>query len=137
MLGRDTGSRTGPARRTRVTTASTYFALSAGDAGAAATAVVCTSGQPALVVLDVLAALRGAELRYHGDFDWAGVAIANRLRAMAGVRPWRMRGADYERGLAGATLPAKVSRRCSPAGRRRRTGCPSRGSRRAARTSAC
>ncbi|TQM08988.1 TIGR02679 family protein [Pseudonocardia kunmingensis] len=69
------------------------------------TPVVCTSGQPALVVLDVLAALQGAELRYHGDFDWAGVAIANRLRAVAGVTPWRMTGADYERGLAGATLP--------------------------------
>jgi uncharacterized protein (TIGR02679 family) len=67
--------------------------------------VVCTSGQPALVVVDVLAALRGAELRYHGDFDWAGIAIANRLVAEAGVTPWRMSAADYERGLAGATLP--------------------------------
>jgi uncharacterized protein (TIGR02679 family) len=67
--------------------------------------VVCTSGQPALVVLDVLGALQGAELRYHGDFDWAGVAIANRLIAATGVTPWRMSAADYERGLAGATLP--------------------------------
>ena len=66
--------------------------------------VVCTSGQPALVVLDVLHALRGAELRYHGDFDWPGVAIANRLVAELGVTPWRMSAADYERGLAGATL---------------------------------
>jgi Protein of unknown function C-terminus (DUF2399) len=32
--------------------------------------VVFTSGQPALIVLDVLASLRGAALRYHGDFDW-------------------------------------------------------------------
>ncbi|TWF75658.1 uncharacterized protein (TIGR02679 family) [Pseudonocardia hierapolitana] len=71
----------------------------------ARTPVVCTSGQPALVVLDVLAALRGADLRYHGDFDGAGVAIAHRLIASAGVTPWRMAAADYERGLAGATLP--------------------------------
>jgi uncharacterized protein (TIGR02679 family) len=70
-----------------------------------ATPVVCTSGQPALVVLDLLAALQGAELRYHGDFDWAGVAIANRLVAAAGVTPWRMSAADYSRGLAVATLP--------------------------------
>jgi uncharacterized protein (TIGR02679 family) len=69
------------------------------------TPVVCTSGQPALVVLDVLTALRGADLRYHGDFDWAGLAIANRLVATAGVKPWRMAAADYERGLTGATLP--------------------------------
>jgi hypothetical protein len=33
------------------------------------------------------------------------VAIANRLIAAAGVTPWRMSAADYERGLAGATLP--------------------------------
>jgi uncharacterized protein (TIGR02679 family) len=67
--------------------------------------VVCTSGQPALVVLDVLAALQGAELRYHGDFDWPGVAIANRLIATSGVTPWRMAAADYERGLPSAALP--------------------------------
>jgi uncharacterized protein (TIGR02679 family) len=73
--------------------------------------VVCTSGRPALVVLDVLRGLRGAELRYHGDFDWAGVAIAERLSAEVGVEPWRMGSADYERGLAEATLrlgPAAV-----------------------------
>ena len=75
------------------------------ERGGGRTPVVCTSGQPALVVLDVLDALQGAELRYHGDFDWAGVAIANRLIAAAGVTPWRMSAADYERGLAGATLP--------------------------------
>ncbi len=69
------------------------------------TPVVCTSGQPALVVLDVLAALGDAELRYHGDFDWAGVTIAHRLVTAAGVIPWRMAAADYERGLEGATLP--------------------------------
>jgi uncharacterized protein (TIGR02679 family) len=69
------------------------------------TPVVCTSGQPALVVLDVLRALRGAELRYHGDFDWPGLAIANRLIEEAGVTPWRMSAADYERGLDGATFP--------------------------------
>jgi uncharacterized protein (TIGR02679 family) len=66
--------------------------------------VVCTSGRPALVVLDVLRALRGSALRYHGDFDWPGVAIAERLRAEVGVDPWRMAAADYERGLSDATL---------------------------------
>jgi uncharacterized protein (TIGR02679 family) len=66
--------------------------------------VVCTSGRPTLVVLDVLDALAGAELRYHGDFDWPGIAIANRLVADAGVRPWRMRSADYE-SAAGPGLP--------------------------------
>lgn len=68
-------------------------------------AVVCTSGQPALVVLDVLRALAGAELRYHGDFDWPGVAIANRLVAEAGVRPWRMGAGEYLAALDGPRLP--------------------------------
>lgn len=66
--------------------------------------VVCTSGRPTLVVLDVLSALHGAELRYHGDFDWPGIAIANRLVAEAGVAPWLMGASDYERGLTGARL---------------------------------
>lgn len=67
--------------------------------------VVCTSGQPVLVVLDVLRALTGAELRYHGDFDWPGVAIAHRLMVDIGVAPWRMGADDYTAALAGQHLP--------------------------------
>jgi uncharacterized protein (TIGR02679 family) len=60
-------------------------------------AVVCVAGEPNLVALDVLAALRsgGAHLFYHGDFDWPGVAIANRLVATVGGEPWLMSVADY------------------------------------------
>jgi uncharacterized protein (TIGR02679 family) len=68
-------------------------------------AAVCTSGQPALVVLDVLHALAGAHLRYHGDFDWPGIAIANRLAAEAGVVPWHMGADDYLGALGEARLP--------------------------------
>jgi uncharacterized protein (TIGR02679 family) len=68
-------------------------------------AVVCTSGQPALVVLDVLHRLADARLRYHGDFDWPGVAIANRLVTEVGVTPWRMRADDYLAALHGPRLP--------------------------------
>ncbi len=67
--------------------------------------VVCTSGRPTLVVLDVLRALDGACLRYHGDFDWPGVAIANQLVAQVGVVPWRMGAADYLVGLATGGVP--------------------------------
>lgn len=66
---------------------------------------VCTSGQPALVVLDVLRTLTGARLRYHGDFDWPGIAIANRLVVDVGVVPWRMGTDDYVAALDGARLP--------------------------------
>jgi uncharacterized protein (TIGR02679 family) len=65
-------------------------------------AVVCAGGEPNGVTLDVLLALAqgGAALRYHGDFDWPGVAIANRLSSMAGARPWLMTATDYLRAVA-------------------------------------
>jgi uncharacterized protein (TIGR02679 family) len=56
---------------------------------------------PGLVTLDVLRRLRagGAALAYHGDFDWPGIAIANRLVDEVGVVPWRMGADEYSDGL--------------------------------------
>lgn len=64
-------------------------------------AVVCTSGVPGLVTLDVLDRLArsGANLAYHGDFDWPGLAMANRLVARLGCHPWLMAEADYLAGV--------------------------------------
>ncbi len=72
--------------------------------------LVCTSGRPALVVLEVLRRLRdgGARLGYHGDFDWAGVAMANDLVSRLGVQPWRMSAADY---LAAPDGPSLIGSR--------------------------
>lgn len=58
---------------------------------------VSTGGRPSLVTLEVLSRLRAAdaELLYHGDFDWPGLAIANDLIRRLGVRPWRMSADDY------------------------------------------
>jgi uncharacterized protein (TIGR02679 family) len=60
-------------------------------------AVVCTSGRSTLVVLEVLRRLSGsfAHIRYHGDFDWPGLAMTNQLVAMFDVEPWRMSADDY------------------------------------------
>lgn len=71
------------------------------DRGATAT-MVCTQGQPAFVVLSLLDHLvgRGAQLHYHGDFDWPGIAIANRLVGAHHCWPWRMGAADYEAALS-------------------------------------
>jgi uncharacterized protein (TIGR02679 family) len=68
-------------------------------------AVVCTSGNPGLVTVEVLRRLRrgGATLRYHGDFDWPGIAITNRLVEQVHVQPWLMTASDYS---AGATRTA-------------------------------
>jgi uncharacterized protein (TIGR02679 family) len=62
-------------------------------------AVVCTSGEPNTVVTALLQRLvdAGRPLRYHGDFDWPGIAIANRVHSRFGAVPWRMNAVDYER----------------------------------------
>lgn len=60
--------------------------------------MVCGSGYPTHTVLTLLDALvsGGATLVYRGDFDWPGVAIANRIIGRYGARPWRMGASDYE-----------------------------------------
>lgn len=65
-------------------------------------ALVCTQGQPAVVVTALLKRLgsAGAELRYHGDFDWPGITIANLLVGSYRCRPWRFGAADYLDALA-------------------------------------
>ncbi|MEV5988322.1 DUF2399 domain-containing protein [Streptomyces sp. NPDC052051] len=60
--------------------------------------LVCTSGSAATVVLTLLDALAAAGCRfvYHGDFDWPGITLANRIIHRYGARPWRMGAEDYE-----------------------------------------
>jgi uncharacterized protein (TIGR02679 family) len=72
--------------------------------------IVCTAGWPSSVAFDLLGRLLGSgSLYYHGDFDWAGIEIANWLVAQCGVLPWRMSAADYE--CAVATSSASSSGR--------------------------
>ncbi|MGB7980918.1 MAG: TIGR02679 family protein [Candidatus Nanopelagicales bacterium] len=67
------------------------------ERGVCSWAVVCTAGESNLVVDGVLSRLSaaGARLRYHGDFDWAGIAIANRVVARFQALPLRMTADDY------------------------------------------
>ncbi|MEU3529146.1 TIGR02679 family protein [Streptomyces sp. NPDC038707] len=67
--------------------------------------LVCGSGNPSAAGWELLQRLTsdGADVAYHGDFDWPGVAIADRV-IRAGARPWRMYAADYLSALA--ELPA-------------------------------
>ena len=65
--------------------------------------VVSTNGNPSGAVrllLDQLLAA-GCIVRYHGDFDAAGLAICARM-ARLGLRPWRMGVSDYLEALAAA-----------------------------------
>lgn len=63
--------------------------------------LICLSGVPTSAGLRLIDALRagGAEVRYHGDFDWEGVRIANAL-IERGVRPWRFATEDYIEAIA-------------------------------------
>lgn len=63
--------------------------------------LVCTDGMPSAAqrtLLDQLSAA-GAQLAYHGDFDWPGVQIANYVQQRWQARPWRMCAADYTNAL--------------------------------------
>jgi uncharacterized protein (TIGR02679 family) len=77
--------------------------------GSACPPLVCVEGQPSVAVVRLLTALRagGAELRYHGDFDWRGLQIAADILT-AGGRPWRFGAADYRAALTAGhgLLPA-------------------------------
>lgn len=59
--------------------------------------ILCTAGLPNAAAVALLTQLagRGARLRYHGDFDWTGLRIANALYRTIQFEPWRFGTADY------------------------------------------
>ncbi|HEY8720212.1 DUF2399 domain-containing protein [Pengzhenrongella sp.] len=65
--------------------------------------LVCTYGQPGAAVLELLERLTGAGagVRYHGDFDWAGLRIAGTLAARIPWQPWRFGAIDYADAVVG------------------------------------
>lgn len=70
--------------------------------GAAARPLVCIGGQPNQAARRLLGELagRGGRLLYHGDFDWAGLRIANGLGESLPLTPWRFTAAHYRSALA-------------------------------------
>jgi uncharacterized protein (TIGR02679 family) len=76
-------------------------AAAADRLGAACPPLVCVEGYPNQAALKLLVRLaRYTELHYHGDFDWDGLRIANRLLEAIPFRPWRFTAADYRAALA-------------------------------------
>ncbi|GHH30436.1 TIGR02679 family protein [Streptomyces lanatus] len=69
--------------------------------------LICTSGNPSHAAWALFERLHadGADIRYHGDFDWPGIAIATRIFD-AGARPWRMKATDYRTALTRADSAA-------------------------------
>ncbi|WP_299166909.1 TIGR02679 family protein [uncultured Arthrobacter sp.] len=80
----------------------------AGASGVDSPVLVCTSGQPSTAVVELLKRLAGdgAECRYHGDFDWAGLRIARYLSEQVAWVPWRFSAADY-REAAESGMPSR------------------------------
>jgi uncharacterized protein (TIGR02679 family) len=72
-------------------------AIAADRLGSACAPLVCTDGMPSAAQQTLLAQLAagGARLRYHGDFDWAGLVIGNFVMREFGAEPWRFGAADY------------------------------------------
>ncbi|WP_287204855.1 TIGR02679 family protein, partial [Mesorhizobium sp.] len=73
------------------------LAIAADRWGAGCAPLVCTDGMPAAAQRCLLAQLAqaGAQLRYHGDFDWPGLRIGNHVMREHGAEPWRFGAADY------------------------------------------
>jgi uncharacterized protein (TIGR02679 family) len=73
-------------------------AIAADRLGARCAPLVCTEGMPAAAQRTLLNQLTqaGAQLRYHGDFDWPGVRIANYVMRTWHAHPWRFGTSDYK-----------------------------------------
>jgi uncharacterized protein (TIGR02679 family) len=58
--------------------------------------LICVLGRPSLAAMQLLREVAAAGLRYHGDFDWGGIRIANSLHQTFGFEPWRYGSRDLE-----------------------------------------
>lgn len=85
-------------------------AILADRLGAACPPVVCVDGHLGAAQRTILKQLRtsGAELLYHGDYDWPGISIANYVIEKYGAMPWHFSAANYVAVAKGApqlTIP--------------------------------
>lgn len=65
--------------------------------GAKSAPLICLDGEPKTAGWLLLQHLKdaGAEILYHGDFDWTGVAIAGRVLTRLDAKPWRYSVEEY------------------------------------------
>ncbi|MBW3577073.1 MAG: TIGR02679 family protein [Actinobacteria bacterium] len=98
------------ARRVFVCENPAVIAAAADTLADASAPLVCVEGQPASAAQTLLTQLRdaGADLAYHGDFDWAGLRIAGLVMERFDARPWRFDAASYARAPAGPRLHGRA-----------------------------
>ncbi|MFD7812968.1 TIGR02679 family protein [Streptomyces sp. NPDC059785] len=79
--------------------------------GPACPPLACLQGQPSAAALTLLRALsaQGAEILYHGDFDWGGMRIATALGRGVAWRPWRYGAADYRAAVCKVAEPQELA----------------------------
>lgn len=92
----------------------TVVDAAANKLGSSGRPLVCVDGQPktaARLLLDSLTRA-GVRVRYHGDFDWGGIRIANTIFRRHAATSWRFNASDYadagklEHRLKGAPVSA-------------------------------
>ena len=73
-------------------------AIAADRLGTRCAPLVCTDGMPGAAQQTLLRQLAacGAQLHYHGDFDWPGLQIGNFVMREFGALPWRYGSEDYD-----------------------------------------
>jgi uncharacterized protein (TIGR02679 family) len=115
----------GPGQEVYVCENPVVVSTAADSLGSRCAPLVCISGQPGVAAQVLLRRLAstGAKLRYHGDFDWGGVRIANGVIGNFGAAPWRMDVSSYlaavalgsGRTLEGAAVQASWDPELAPA----------------------
>ena len=85
-------------------------AIAADQLGFRCAALVCTDGMPAAAQRVILQQLRaaGAQLHYHGDFDWPGLRIGQCMMRDFGARPWRFGSDDFRQAARAAPANGRL-----------------------------
>lgn len=85
-------------RRVFVCENASIVAIAADRLGTRCAPLVCTDGMPGAAQQTLLRQLAacGAQLHYHGDFDWPGLQIGNFVMREFGALPWRYGSEDYD-----------------------------------------
>jgi uncharacterized protein (TIGR02679 family) len=80
------------------------LALAADRLGPRCAPLICTDGIPAAAQQTLLGQLAaaGAQLAYHGDFDWPGISIGNLMMTRFAAVAWRF-GAEHYRPRPGGS----------------------------------
>ncbi|MBI3677460.1 MAG: TIGR02679 family protein [Proteobacteria bacterium] len=100
----------------------TVVSAAANRLGMRSAPLVCIEGQPKTAATILLRGLvaAGVQLKYHGDFDWSGIQIANLIVTRHGATSWQFGAEAYARHTAGTKLvgtpvPACWDDRLTPA----------------------